>query len=74
MSEPRVVEGAPSTLPMMLKAALPVLPGVNLMPGLRKAGRSLSRPDADTGTTLIDRATSRRTPRCAVLPSRTPCR
>ena len=26
--EPRVVDGSPSTLPLMLKAALPVLPGV----------------------------------------------
>ena len=28
--QPRVVEGAPATLPLMLKAALPVIPGVNL--------------------------------------------
>ena len=30
--------GRPSTLPMMLKAALPALPGVNLVPGVRKSG------------------------------------
>jgi hypothetical protein len=39
--EPRVVEGAPSTVPMMLKAALPVLPGLNLLPGVRKHGDTL---------------------------------
>ncbi len=40
-SEPRVVDGAPSTLPLMLKAALPVLPGLNLVPGVRKHGSVL---------------------------------
>jgi hypothetical protein len=37
----RVIEGQPSALPTMLKAALPVLPGVNLLPGIRKSGSSL---------------------------------
>ncbi len=37
----RVVEGSPSALPTMLKAALPVLPGVNLLPGVAKKGDSL---------------------------------
>ncbi len=37
----RTIEGQPSTLPTMLKAALPVLPGVNLIPGVRKTGRDL---------------------------------
>ncbi len=37
----RTIEGTPSTLPTMLKAALPALPGVNLIPGIRKTGGSL---------------------------------
>jgi hypothetical protein len=37
----RTIEGQPSALPTMLKAALPVLPGVNLIPGIRKSGASL---------------------------------
>jgi hypothetical protein len=37
----RTVEGNPSALPTMLKAALPVLPGVNLIPGIAKKGSSL---------------------------------
>ncbi|MET0997837.1 MAG: MaoC/PaaZ C-terminal domain-containing protein [Marmoricola sp.] len=37
----RTVEGQPSALPTMLKAALPVLPGVNLIPGIAKRGHSL---------------------------------
>ena len=40
-SVPRVVEGAPASVPLLLKAALPVLPGVNLLPGVRKTGRDL---------------------------------
>jgi acyl dehydratase len=38
---PRVVEGTPHALPMMLKAALPTLPGVKLLPGIRKYGTEL---------------------------------
>jgi hypothetical protein len=37
----RTIEGTPSALPTMLKAALPALPGLNLVPGIRKAGGSL---------------------------------
>jgi acyl dehydratase len=40
-ADARVVDGAPSTLPLMLKAALPVIPGVNLVPGVRKHGDAL---------------------------------
>jgi MaoC like domain len=40
-SDARVVDGAPSTIPLMVKAALPVIPGVNLMPGVRKHGDTL---------------------------------
>ena len=40
-SAPRVGDGAPHTLPMMLKAALPALPGLNLVPGIAKRGGEL---------------------------------
>ena len=40
-STPRVVEGAPHPLPLMLKAALPALPGLNLLPGIAKRGGAL---------------------------------
>ena len=35
------MEGTPHALPMMLKAALPALPGLNLLPGIRKHGTEL---------------------------------
>jgi acyl dehydratase len=38
---PRVVEGTPRALPMLLKAALPSVPGVNALPGIRKHGTGL---------------------------------
>jgi acyl dehydratase len=41
VNEPRVLEGNPPTLPMMLRAALPLLPGVNLLPGVRRSGETL---------------------------------
>jgi hypothetical protein len=37
----RTIEGQPNPLPTMLKAALPVLPGVNLIPGIGKKGGEL---------------------------------
>ncbi len=37
----RIIQGEPSSLPTMLKAALPVLPGVNLIPGVGKKGGEL---------------------------------
>src|SRR6476620_5096695 len=38
---PRVVEGAPHALPLLLRAALPSLPGLNALPGIRKHGTDL---------------------------------
>ena len=38
---PRVVEGTPHALPMLLKAALPSVPGLNALPGIRKHGTEL---------------------------------
>jgi acyl dehydratase len=37
----REVTGDPSTLPMMLRAALPVIPGVAMLPGVRRSGSTL---------------------------------
>jgi acyl dehydratase len=52
----REVDGNPSTAPMMLKAALPVVPGLSRLPGIARAGSTLppltlTRHDVD-----IDRA------------------
>ena len=41
MPDPKVLDSSPATLPLMLRAALPVIPGVNLVPGVRKHGDSL---------------------------------
>jgi acyl dehydratase len=41
MSEPRIVEGTPHPLPTLLRAALPSLPVINLVPGIRKHGTQL---------------------------------
>ena len=37
----RTVDRDPAGLPMMLRAALPVVPGLNQLPGVRKTGREL---------------------------------
>lgn len=37
----RQLSGPPATLPMMLKAALPVVPGVGSLPGVRRSGDAL---------------------------------
>lgn len=41
MSETRVLDSAPSALPLMVKAALPALPGVSALPGVRRSGSAL---------------------------------
>lgn len=41
MATERTLEQNPSSLPTMLKAALPVVPGVNLIPGVAKKGGEL---------------------------------
>ena len=72
--EPRVVEGSPSTLPMMLRAALPALPGANLVPGVRKSGGTLPDLTLTRHDVPWTGRTSRRTPRSAGSRSRRPCR
>ncbi|MDO9377468.1 MAG: MaoC/PaaZ C-terminal domain-containing protein [Nocardioidaceae bacterium] len=37
----RTVDGAPSTLPLYLRAALPALPGIGSLPGVRHSGRDV---------------------------------
>ncbi len=54
--EPRVVDGSPSTLPLMLKAALPVLPGASLVPGVRKTGGDLPDLALTRHDVPVDRA------------------
>jgi acyl dehydratase len=54
--QPRVVEGAPATLPLMLKAALPVIPGLNLVPGVRKHGDALPSLTLTRHDVPVDRA------------------
>ena len=39
----REVKGDPHPLPMMVKAALPALPGISLLPGVRRTGSTLPR-------------------------------
>jgi hypothetical protein len=56
MAEPRVVEGAPATLPLMLKAALPAIPGLNLVPGIGKHGDTLPDLTLTRHDVPIDRA------------------
>jgi acyl dehydratase len=56
MSEPRVVDGAPATLPLMVKAALPVIPGLNLVPGIGKHGDTLPRLTLTRHDVPVERA------------------
>ncbi|MCW2849070.1 MAG: MaoC domain protein dehydratase [Marmoricola sp.] len=51
----RIIEGQPSSLPTMLKAALPVLPGVNLIPGIRKSGSTLPDLTLHRNDVAVDR-------------------
>jgi hypothetical protein len=55
-TESRVVDGAPATLPLMLKAALPAIPGVNLVPGIRKHGDTLPQLSLTRHDVPVDRA------------------
>ncbi len=55
-SEPRVVDGSPHVLPMMLKAALPAVPGLNVLPGIRKHGSELPDLALTRHDVPVDRA------------------
>jgi hypothetical protein len=52
----RVVAGEPGGLPLMLKAALPVVPGLNRVPGVRKSGSTLPRLALTRHDVSVDRA------------------
>jgi hypothetical protein len=41
VGEERVLDAAPASLPLMLKAALPAVPGISALPGVRKSGSTL---------------------------------
>jgi acyl dehydratase len=45
VAETRVLDDAPGSVPLMIKAALPALPGVSSLPGLRKTAKDL--PDLE---------------------------
>src|SRR4051794_36464799 len=44
-----------STMPLMLKAALPAVPGLNLLPGVRRSGDTLPRMTLLRSDVRIDR-------------------
>jgi len=52
----RVIEGQPSSLPMYLKAALPLVPGVSRLPGIRKSGTTLPQLILTRHDVPIDRS------------------
>jgi acyl dehydratase len=52
----REVKGDPATLPLMLKAALPVLPGVSAIPGIKKSGDTLPQLTLTRHDLAVDRA------------------
>ena len=51
---PRVVEGSPHALPMLLKAALPSVPGLGSLPGIRRHGSELPDLALTRHDVLID--------------------
>jgi acyl dehydratase len=55
-SATRELDGAPATLPLMLRAALPVLPGVSMLPGIKKSGSTLPELTLTRHDVPVDRA------------------
>jgi hypothetical protein len=52
----RELSGEPATLPLMVKAALPAVPGLSLLPGVRKSGSALPQLTLTRHDVPIDRA------------------
>lgn len=52
----REVHGEPATLPLYLRAALPVVPGLNALPGVRKSGTRLPDLKLTRHDVPVDRA------------------
>jgi acyl dehydratase len=53
--QPRVLASAPAAAPMMLKAALPAVPGLNLLPGIRRSGSALPEQPLTRHDVTVDR-------------------
>ncbi|HSE07474.1 MAG TPA: MaoC/PaaZ C-terminal domain-containing protein [Nocardioidaceae bacterium] len=49
------VSGEPATLPLLLKAALPAIPGVSMLPGVKKTGSALPQLSVTRHDVPIDR-------------------
>lgn len=56
MADVRVLDAAPASVPMMLKAALPAVPGLGALPGLRKTGTGLPEFTLARESVPVDRA------------------
>jgi acyl dehydratase len=56
MTDQRVLDEAPGALPMMLKAALPAVPGLSSLPGLKKTGSELPDLSLARKTVPVDPA------------------
>jgi acyl dehydratase len=52
----RVLESAPAPLPLLVKAALPALPGVSALPGVRRSGSELPRLVVSRQRVAVDRS------------------
>lgn len=52
----REVTGEPGAVPMMLKAALPAVPGLSLLPGIRRSGSTLPDLSLTRHDVPVDRA------------------
>ncbi len=55
-NDPRVIDGEPSALPMLLKAALPAVPVLNQLPGVRRTGSELPDLTFTRHDVEVDRA------------------
>jgi acyl dehydratase len=53
--QPRVLTSAPAAAPMMLKAALPAVPVLNLLPGIRRTGSTLPDRPLTRHDVAVDR-------------------
>ena len=74
-TEARVIEGDGGGVTTLLRAALPGVPGVNLLPGIRKTAADLDGADVHPARGGRSTATtSTATPGCAASRARTPCR
>ena len=52
----REIKGAPGTLPIMLRAALPAIPGLSRLPGIKKSGSTLPQLTLTRHDVPVERA------------------